>query len=240
MLDYNFGDYDELEPKCINKGHMAVLICVDRSGSMYGEAIQNATKSINRFASDVCKDSNAAAVVDVAVVSFNESDQIEQNWRPITEMKPVELVASGGTNLAGALDTGVNMLRERTSLYDEMGIEVKMPYLILITDAKGGDVTEIAEVIKKRTEDHKMQLWVLAVKDYDKATVAKLTNGERVFELVDENGFDFSEFFDLMAVGVKALSTSAPGERVTIKHNIGREGSTCRVPDLDKWVNGNM
>ena len=113
-----------------------------------------------------------------------------------------------------------------------------MPYLILITDGYGGDITEIAEVIKKRTDDRKMKLWVLAVKGYDKATVAKLTDGKRVFELVDENGFDFSEFFDFMAVSVKAVSTSAPGQdTVSVKHNIGRDGSTCRVPDLDAWLN---
>lgn len=238
MTNYNFGDHEELAPENINKPHMPILIDVDRSGSMSGAAIQNANRSINRFAADICKDSKAASSVDVAVVSFNESAQIEQNWRPITEMKPVELVASGGTNLASALDMGVNMLRERANLYADAGIEVKMPYLILITDGYGGDVTEIAEVIKKRINDRKMKLWVLAVRGYDKATVAKLTDGKRVFELVDENGFDFSEFFDFMAVSVKAVSTSAPGQdTVSVKHNIGREGSTCRVPDLDAWLN---
>lgn len=238
MANYNFGDHEELAPENINKPHMAILIDVDRSGSMAGPAIESANRSINRFAADICKDPKAAASVDVAVVSFNENAQVEQNWRPITEMKPVELVASGGTNLAGALDMGVKMLRERANLYADSGIEVKMPYLILITDGYGGDVSEIAEVIKKRTDDRKMKLWVLAVKGYDKATVAKLTDGKRVFELVDENGFDFSEFFDFMAVSVKAVSTSAPGQdTVSVKQNIGRDGSTCRVPDLDAWLN---
>ena len=41
-----------------------------------------------------------------------------------------------------------------------------------------------------------------------------------------------------MAVSVKAVSTSAPGQdTVSVKSNIGREGSTCRVPDLDAWLN---
>ena len=99
-------------------------------------------------------------------------------------------------------------------------------------------MTEIANVIKQRTADHKMKLWVLAVKGYDKGTVAKLTDGKRVFELVNEDGYDFSEFFDFMAVSVKAVSTSAPGQdTVSVKSDIGRNGSNCRVPDLDKWLN---
>ena len=238
MANYNYGDYEEVAPENINESHMPVLIAGDISGSMAGLPIQNVNKSINRFASDVCKDPKAAGRVDVAVIGFNDAPRIEQNWRPITEMNQVNFVAGGGTNISAALEKGVEMLRERGHLYEDVGIEVKMPYLILITDGYGGDVTEIAKVTKQRTADRKMKLWVLAVKGYDKESVAQLTDGKRVFELVNEDGYDFSEFFDFMAVSVKAVSTSAPGQdTVSVKSNIGREGSTCRVPDLDAWLN---
>lgn len=238
MANYNYGDYEEIAPIGVNEPHMPVLIAGDISGSMSGLPIQNVNKSINRFAADVCKDSKAARCVDVAIIGFNESPQIEQNWRPITEMNQVNFDAGGGTNISAALEKGVEMLRERGHLYEDVGIEVKMPYLILITDGYGGDVTEIAKVIKQRTDERKMKLWVLAVKGYDKGTVAQLTDGKRVFELVNEDGYDFTEFFDFMAVSVKAVSTSAPGQdTVSVKSNIGREGSNCRVPDLDAWLN---
>lgn len=238
MANYNYGDYEEVAPENINESHMLVLIEGDNSGSMAGLPIQNVNKSINRFASDVCKDPKAAGRVDVAVIGFNDAPHIEQNWRPITEMNQVNFVAGGGTNISAALEKGVEMLRERGHLYEDVGIEVKMPYLILITDGYGGDVTEIAKVIKQRTAERKMKLWVLAVNGYDKKTVAQLTDGKRVFELVDEDGYDFSEFFDFMAVSVKAVSTSAPGQdTVSVKSDIGREGSNCRVPDLDAWLN---
>lgn len=238
MANYNYGDYEEIAPKNINEFHMPVLIAGDISGSMADLPIQNVNRSINRFASDVCKDPKAAGRVDVAVIGFNDAPHIEQNWRPITEMNQVNFVAGGGTNISAALEKGVEMLRDRGHLYEDVGIEVKMPYLILITDGYGGDVTKIAKVIKQRTADRKMKLWVLAVKGYDKKSVAQLTDGKRVFELVNEDGYDFSEFFDFMAVSVKAVSTSAPGQdTVSVKSNIGREGSTCRVPDLDAWLN---
>lgn len=236
--NYNFGDYEEIAPEAVNLPHMPVLIAGDISGSMAGAPIINVNRSINRFSADVCKDPKAASCVDVAVIGFNESPRVEQAFRPITEMKPVDFSAGGGTNISAALEMGVNMLRERGHLYEDNGIEVKMPYLILITDGYGGDVTEIAKIIKDRTASRKMKLWVLAVKGYDKATVAQLTDGKRVFELVNEDGYDFSEFFDFMAASVKAVSTSAPGQdTVTVKSNIGREGSNCKVPDLDAWLN---
>ena len=238
MKNFNFGDYEEIAPLNINEAHLPALIVADKSGSMSGEPINKLNKSINRFASDVCADPKAAGRVDIAVMGFNDEPHIEQNWRPITEMNQVNFEARGGTNLNEALIKGVEMLRERGHLYEDAGIEVRMPFMILITDGYGGNVTEAANLIKQRTLDHKMKLWVLAVKGYDKATIAELTDGKRVFELVDEDGYDFSEFFDFMAVSIKTVSTSATGQDfISVDSNIGRDGSNCRVPDLDAWLN---
>ena len=130
MGNYNYGNYEEVVPENINESHMPILIAGDISLSMKGLPIQNLNKSINRFSSDVCKDPKAAGRVDVAVIGFNHEVYVEQNWRPITEMKPVDFVADGGTNITAALEKGVQMLRERSHLYEDVGIEVKMPYLI--------------------------------------------------------------------------------------------------------------
>lgn len=237
--NYNYGDYDELPPRVVSEPHMPVLLVCDVSGSMAGKPIDNLNAAINHFKGDICKDPKAADLVDAAILSFNDSPHIIQNWRPVTDLDPVALTADGGTNISAALEMGVEMLKKRGHLYEDVGIPVKMPYMILITDGYGGDVTEIAKVIHQRTADHKMRLWVLAVKGYDKKTVAQLTDGVRVFELVDENTFDFTEAFDFLSVSIKTLSTSAAGQdNIHVESNIGREGSTCRVPDLDRWLNG--
>ena len=160
-----------------------------------------------------------------------------QGFRPITELQPVQFTAGGGTNIPAALDMAINKIRERCNLYAENGIEIKMPYIILITDGYGGDVTEIARIIKQRTADKKMQLWVLAIKGYDKETVAKLTDGKRVFELVDEAGYDFTDFFDFMAISIKAVSTSSPDQRIHVDNPLEKEDTNLKVPDLDDWLN---
>lgn len=232
--NYNFNDYP---PVNVNMQHMPVELVLDRSGSMAGFPIQMLNQSANRFAVDVCKDPKAAGLVDVAVLSFNEEASVEQGFRPITELQPIQLEASGGTNLSAALELAIAKMRERCNLYAENGIEIKMPYIILITDGYGGDVTEIARIIKQRTADKKMQLWVLAVKGYDKETVAKLTDGKRVFELVDEAGYDFTDFFDFMAISIKAVSTSSPDQRIHVDNPLEKEDTNLKVPDLDDWLN---
>ena len=232
----NFDDYS-IPPKNINVQHMPVIIVCDTSGSMSGTPIQNVNLAVNRFAKDVCKDSKAAGLVDVAVLSFNSKPTVVQGFRPITELQPVQFTAGGGTNISAALEMAISKTRERCKLYVDNGIEIKMPYIILITDGDGGDVTEIAEIIKKRTADKKMQLWVLAVKGYDKKTVAKLTEGKRVFELVDEVGYDFTEFFDFMAISIKAVSTSSTDQHIHVDNPLEKEDTNLKVPDLDDWLN---
>lgn len=149
-MNFNFND-GPLPPSNVCEPHMPVVVLIDISGSMSGLAISNVEKSVNRFAADICKDPKAADRVDICVMSFNDSVSIIQDWCPITEMKNVELSAGGGTNMSAALRKAVDKLRERSHLYEDNGIEVRMPYLIILTDGQGDNIDQIAEEIRDRT-----------------------------------------------------------------------------------------
>ena len=237
---YNFGDYD-LPPKNVHMQHMPVALLLDLSGSMNvpdGRPIRNLNLAANKFLEEVARDPAASGLVDVAVIGFNDEATVIQGFRPVTEIQPLDLTAGGGTNLSAALELAVQKLRERCNYYaNDVGIEIKMPYIILVTDGYGGDVTEIARVIKQRTDDKKMQLWVLAVEGYDEKTVAELTEGKRVFALQDSLSYDFTQFFQLMAASAKAVSQSAPGERIHIDNPLEQPDNNLIVPDLDDWLN---
>lgn len=233
MFDNNVA----LAPEHINEAHMPILLLLDVSGSMAGKPIENLSLAVNRFASDVCKDSKAIDLVDTCVMTFNSTVSVVQDWRPISKMDPLSFYAGGGTDLSLALNTAITKMRERTNLYKMQGIECKTPYLILVSDGYGGDVTEVSELIKERTDDKKMKLWTLCVQGYDAKTIASLTEGKRVFELKDSIGFDFTDFFDFMAVSVKAVSTSAPGEFIHVENPLENPDTNLQVPDLDEWLN---
>ena len=114
-----------------------------------------------------------------------------------------------------------------------------MPYLIMITDGMGDNIDKVAEELRHRTETRRVRPWFLGVKGYDRKTAAKITSGERVFELTDENGFDFTDFFKVMEVSIKAVSLSAPGERPVIKDEdnpLMKEDCGVKVVKLDDWL----
>lgn len=239
MPNHNYNDYSELPLQSINEPHMPALLLLDNSGSLaYRNAIQHLNSAVNRFASDVCKDPKAAECVDVAVVSFNSEPTVVQNWCPITEMAPINLQASGGTDLNAALRLGNQMCRERAHLYEDVGTEVKTPWIILVTDGQAANITDIANEIKQRTAAGKMKLWVLAVGDADEKTLQELTNGgERLIFMEDGSSFDFSTFFNFMAVSIKAVSTSAPGERAKFNFKFGTRNDEEMKRLMEKWMN---
>ena len=141
--------------------------------------------------------------------------------------------------MSAALREAVDKLKERGHLYEENGIEVRMPYLIILTDGKGDNIDKIAEEIRERTNSKKMLPWFLGISGYDKETAAKITEGKRVFELVDEKGYDFTDFFRVMEVSIKAVSTSAPGAKPVIKEEenpLNQEGCGVKVVNIDDWL----
>ncbi len=241
-MNFNFNDAP-LPPENSCEAQMDVLFLIDKSGSMSGLAIKNVEKSINRAKEDICKAPKAAAGVRVCVLAFNDKVEVVQNWCPITEMRPVELSAGGGTNLSGALKFAMDKVREDTNLLSEIGVlEIKKPYVIILTDGHGDDIDQISAEYRERTKDGKMLPWFLGVHGYDKETAVKIMGENRpIFELVDEMGFDFTDFFDFMTVSIKAASTSAPGAKVHIKDEenpFKKEKCNVKLADVDhdKWL----
>lgn len=228
-------DMETIDPKRVGEEHIPVVLLLDTSGSMQGEGIRNLQASVNRFKDDIMSNPKAADIIDVCIMGFNGEPYVIQNWRPVSEMNNVNLSATGGTNITAALEGSIEKIRER--LYEEDNVSYRVPWIILISDGYGGDVTEIGKKMKHRTETKRSKLWFLGAPGYDKETAAKLTDGKRVFELKDEAGYDFTQFFDFMSKSLVVLSTSAPGTRVHVDDPTEEPGATMRKANLDDWLN---
>ena len=221
-MNFNFDDDRILPPENPCEAQMDVLFLLDKSASMSGLAIRNVEKSINRAKEDICKDPKAAAGVRVCVLAFN--DEV------------------GGTNLSGALSFAKDKIREDTNLLGEIGVpEIKKPYVIILSDGYGGNIDQISAEYRERTRVGKMLPWFLGVPGYDKESAAKIMGERPIFELVDENGFDFTDFFDFMTVSIKAASTSAPGAKVHIKDEenpFKKENCNVKLAEInpDDWL----
>lgn len=223
----------------MNNEHMSVIFLIDTSGSVAGQPLRNINANLNRFKQFVCEDDLAANCVDVCVISFDDEARVIQDWVPVKEMRPIELVAGGMTDLGGAVLLGIEKERQRSRDYYYAGISQKKPYFILLTD--GGDnkgkLDEAANEVVRRVREGKMKLFFLGFGEYDRSVAAKLTANDGWCFEVEDGDFDFGDFFDFVAASVRAVSVSAPGARVNIETDVGTDESNVKTIVLRDWVN---
>ena len=202
-----------------NLSHMALAFVVDISGSMSGTPINELNAALNRFKSEVCEDKNTRRILDIAIVTFNHETKIVQNFRSITEMEPVNLVASGGTSMSEAIETAIQLINARSREYQNSGATPYKPWIILISDGMPGDnIDDTAREVRALEDKGKLKFWSLGVEGYDANTLKKFS--KRVMKL---EGYSFYGFLDWASKSMRAVSVSAPTEEP-------------KIPDLPKEV----
>ena len=239
MLRNNDSNYGEMMPENYNEDEIMVHFLVDNSGSMI-PYIDWVSRQINQVVEELRNDSMASKMVEIAITTFNDEPYLYQDYRPVTQVNHVNLTAGGGTEIGKALFETVEHIKHRGHrLVDDEGISIRTPFIFLITDGYGGDVTEAARLIKERTDGRKLQLWTLGVGKYDKETVALLhPDGTRWYEMKDTADVKtaYAEFFQkVVTASVKAVSHSRPGDRAEFDNPIKHENSTLKA-GAEGWL----
>lgn len=227
MMQRTFNDD---VPMIVNASepHMACLLLLDTSGSMGGDPIAELNAGVNQFKSEVCEDKTTRDVLDIAIVEFNSTHRVVQEFVPIEYMEPVNLQASGGTNMSPAIQTAIDMVNERSRFYRRSGTEPYKPWIIMISDgAPQDDISGIVSVIQEMEGNDKLKFFSLGVQGYDPQTLHRLS-GPKVMKL---KGNDFRSFFDWVNKSMRSVSVSSPGERpkgVPLPENVDK--------DTDDWM----
>jgi len=195
--------------------HLACVLLVDTSTSMNGEPIESLNQALRDFKEKVSLDEMAQQRVDIAIVEFNTEVNVVQNFTPVSQMNPVQLKASGQTNMGAGINKALDMVKERNRFYNSMGTPCFKPWIFMITD--GGPTDSITTARKRIQEEEskgthgKLKFFALGVPGFKKDILFSLTN--RVMELRDT---DFSGIFDWMAQSMVAISVSRVNEEAPL------------------------
>lgn len=195
-----------------NESHMALLFLLDVSGSMSGAPITSLNESINKFKEQVCQDARTTQILDVAIVTFNHETQVVMPFSPVAYMEPVALTASGGTEIAPAVETAINMVQDRSRFYRHSGTEPYKPWIFMISDGFGGDVTAVSEQVRQLEDGGYLKFFSLGVEGYDSKTLHQLC-GEKVMKL---NGYDFTGILNWAQKSMRTVSVSSPGDKLNL------------------------
>lgn len=198
-----------------NEPHLACVLLLDTSASMSGKPIANLSRAINSFKENTAKDELARKRVDVAIITFDDSPILVQDFTPISQMSSVDLATGGCTSMGKAINFAIDKVKERNRFYANMGTPCFKPWIFMISDGAPTDSIDTA-VERIREEEAKgahgkLKFWALGVPGYDKATLCKLT--KRVMALDD---IDFSGMFDWLSKSMVTISVSRVGEKVNL------------------------
>lgn len=217
-MEANFYDGEQpqnFEQKC------PVCIVVDRSGSMFGEPIDNLNKGLVVFEEQISKDTVTASRLDIAVVSFGSDTKLERDFGLIDEAAMPVIGISGSTKLVDGVRHGIKLISERKVWYKSTGQTYYRPFLILITD--GGpdsdqDVDGLANEIKQLTNNKNINFWPIGVQGADMNMLAKIAAPGVGASLppMKLDGLNFVELFKFLSASFSIISKSKEREKVDI------------------------
>jgi len=196
-------------PKIANPGeqHLACVLLLDTSGSMTGDPINSLNQALQDFKDKISMDELAQKRVDIAIVEFNSTARLVQDFTPISQMMPVTLQATGSTAMGEGINMAIDLVKARNRFYAGLGTPCFKPWIFMITDGAPTDDIESARLRIQEEESKgthgKLKFFALGVPGYDKETLFKLT--KRVMELREAN---FASIFNWMSESMVAISVS--------------------------------
>lgn len=201
----------------INPGekHIAVVLLVDTSTSMMEKPIEELNMGLQEFGKALKMDSLAMGRAEVCIVSFNDTVQVEHEFRPATEYIPPKLCAGGLTCLNEAINVSLDILEERKRLYNEIGIDYYRPWLFVLTDGSPTDVEKEEQTVlrlKKAIGENKVVYMPMGIGENAKIEKLQAYYPDDVAKkiVLKADADNFKEAFVWLSRSVSAILESEP------------------------------
>lgn len=194
-----------------NEPHMACVLLLDTSSSMSGAPIASLNKAINDFKEQTSLDELAQKRVDIAIIEFNDTVRVVQDFTPLPQLQPVTLSAVGCTAMGEGINVAIDKVKERNRFYASMGTPCFKPWIFMITDgAPTDDISSARQRIldeENKGSHGKLKFWAVGVPGYSKEVLTSLT--KRCIALDEAN---FNGIFNWLSESMVAISVSRVDE----------------------------
>lgn len=201
---------DNPEPRC------PCILLLDTSGSMGGARVDALNEGIKVFKEELNQDDLAKKRVEVAIISFNSSVNVVQDFVTADQFEPTELTAEGLTQMGAAIEKALDMISHRKSLYRNNGITYYRPWVLLITDGAPTDSDAVINRVKARIKDEEtkksLAMFAVGVENADMTKLSEIV----VRSPLKLKGLYFRELFCWLSNSMERVSQSRPGEQVPL------------------------
>jgi uncharacterized protein YegL len=184
---------------------------------MQGAPLDALNEGLQTFRDDLTKDELAKKRVEVAIVTFDNSIKLAQDFVTADQFESPLLTAQGQTHMGAGISYALDLIAARKSEYRNNGITYYRPWVFMITDGEPqGEsdraVEEASQRIKEEEANKRVAFFAVGVEG---ANIARLA------EIVDRTpvklrGLDFREMFIWLSASMQRVSHSKIDEQVAL------------------------
>ncbi len=193
------------EPRC------PCILLLDTSQSMKGRPIAALNEGLKSFRTDLMEDPVAPKRVEVAVVAFDSTVRLVQDFVTPDRFEPPVLTAQGQTHMGAAINTALDMIQERKNRYKEAGIPYYRPWVMMITD---GDpqgelflfVEDASRRVRREANLDRLVFYTVAAEGADITQLMRM-GFEKPMRL---DGLKFNELFIWLSRSMQAVASDKP------------------------------
>lgn len=200
------------EPRC------PCVLLLDTSGSMGGAPITALNQGLQTFKDNLIKDPLASRRVEVAIVTFDSKVQILQDFVTADRFQPPILTAQGGTDMAGGIQTALDLIQARKTQYRTNGVTYYRPWVFMITDGEPNDGYQpAAQRVKEEEGQKRVAFFAVGVEGANMARLKDIVV-RTPLQLI---GLNFQEMFVWLSASMQKISNSKDENQVAMDSPAG-------------------
>lgn len=166
------SDQDELEaiefaenpePRC------PCVLLLDTSGSMEGPPLNALNEGMRAFKHDLMRDTLASRRVELAVMTFDDTVNLVQNFVTADRFEPPTFTAGGHTCMGTAILQALTLVKARKESYRKNGITYYRPWIFMITDGEPDEdesfVAQVSSRLHQEEQESKVVFFAVGVEN---------------------------------------------------------------------------
>lgn len=192
------------EPRC------ACILLIATTGFVVPATIRQINEGLRQLREAILLDAKAARRIELAVVTFGPI-QVAHEFATVAHFDPPLVEAGHDNPMGAAIETAVEMIRVRKSLFRTVGIQYFRPLIVLFASGRVTDACGNAASLVHQGEDSgEFGFFPLNLGSADQATLSQISHPKRAPARV---GPGLPSVFPWLAATLVAASRPRPDDQ---------------------------